>query len=520
MSGSAGERERRASAGGAGRCRAASPRATRPRSRERRPRGQPEVGVDDVEALAAGSGGAARAPRAGTRRRRPGANANSSTSTPSIRRSAATWSRTKLPERRARRAAGPCSRRPARARARRAYRGGPAGTWLWHHAARCPRSLEQPGRRVRLRRRRAHRAARAARRSCPNEDFLYLGDTARFPYGERSAATSSSVRARDRRAPARRGARSCSWSPATRRARRRSDALERMHLDARGRDVDVIGVVAPAAQLAVARQPHRPHRAAGDARDGRQRRLRAGGARPPTRTCTWRASPARTSRRSSSTASRSTSSVVETVRGYCAPLREADVDTVILGCTHYPLIAPMLQRMLGPRRDAGHLGRGRRAQRRARARRARGLLNPRAGEGDYRFLCTGDVDVVPRARHALPADAARARSSTSSSGSRWRHDATRRERSYGRAPDAAAAGRRSSPASCRTATGSALISVGRDAGDLHRLGRGRRAALAGGLGPRLGHRRVRDAARLDRRAQAARRQHGPRPTGARSRSSG
>ena len=40
-------------------------------------------------------------------------------------------------------------------------------------------------------------------------------------------------------------------------------------------------------------------------------------------------------------------SVVETVRSYCAPLREAQVDTLILGCTHYPLVAPMLQRMLG-----------------------------------------------------------------------------------------------------------------------------------------------------------------------------
>ncbi len=39
--------------------------------------------------------------------------------------------------------------------------------------------------------------------------------------------------------------------------------------------------------------------------------------------------------------------VVETVRSYCAPLRDAEVDTVILGCTHYPLVGPMLQRMLG-----------------------------------------------------------------------------------------------------------------------------------------------------------------------------
>ena len=40
-------------------------------------------------------------------------------------------------------------------------------------------------------------------------------------------------------------------------------------------------------------------------------------------------------------------SVVEMVRTYCAPLRQADVDTVVLGCTHYPLVAPMLQRTLG-----------------------------------------------------------------------------------------------------------------------------------------------------------------------------
>ena len=36
--------------------------------------------------------------------------------------------------------------------------------------------------------------------------------------------------------------------------------------------------------------------------------------------------------------------VVETVRSYCAPLRDAEVDTVILGCTHYPLVRPILQR--------------------------------------------------------------------------------------------------------------------------------------------------------------------------------
>ena len=39
--------------------------------------------------------------------------------------------------------------------------------------------------------------------------------------------------------------------------------------------------------------------------------------------------------------------VVDMARAYCAPLKRAEVDTLILGCTHYPLVAPMLQRILG-----------------------------------------------------------------------------------------------------------------------------------------------------------------------------
>ena len=83
--------------------------------------------------------------------------------------------------------------------------------------------------------------------------------------------------------------------------------------------------------------------------------------------------------------------VMDTVRSYCAPLRDAGIDTLILGCTHYPLVAPMLQRMLG--RDvrlvtAGHaLAAG--AQRMLEA---RGIATANRGEGTYRFLCTGDVE--------------------------------------------------------------------------------------------------------------------------------
>ena len=64
---------------------------------------------------------------------------------------------------------------------------------------------------------------------------------------------------------------------------------------------------------------------------------------------------------------------------------------MILGCTHYPLVAPMLQRILG--RDvrlvtAGHAI----AATVQRMLEARGLESPDDGEGDYRFLCTGDAE--------------------------------------------------------------------------------------------------------------------------------
>jgi glutamate racemase len=33
---------------------------------------------------------------------------------------------------------------------------------------------------------------------------------------------------------------------------------------------------------------------------------------------------------------------------YLAPLRRAGIDTLVLGCTHYPLLKPLLERVMGP----------------------------------------------------------------------------------------------------------------------------------------------------------------------------
>jgi glutamate racemase len=82
--------------------------------------------------------------------------------------------------------------------------------------------------------------------------------------------------------------------------------------------------------------------------------------------------------------------VLEMARSYCAPLKRAEVDTLILGCTHYPLVAPMLQRILG--RDVRLVSGGHAvAAAVQRTLVARGLAREQ-GEGTYRFLCTGEVD--------------------------------------------------------------------------------------------------------------------------------
>jgi glutamate racemase len=83
-------------------------------------------------------------------------------------------------------------------------------------------------------------------------------------------------------------------------------------------------------------------------------------------------------------------SVVDTVRSYCEPLQRADVDTLILGCTHYPLVAPMLQRILG--RDVRLVTAGHAIAAAAQRLLASRELEASAGvEGHYRFLCTGEV---------------------------------------------------------------------------------------------------------------------------------
>jgi glutamate racemase len=80
---------------------------------------------------------------------------------------------------------------------------------------------------------------------------------------------------------------------------------------------------------------------------------------------------------------------LDAVREYVAPLKQAGVDTVILGCTHYPLIRPILQRVLG--RDVTLVFSAEETAREVAVTLARkGIENDVAREGRYRFLTTGD----------------------------------------------------------------------------------------------------------------------------------
>ena len=222
----------------------------------------------------------------------------------------------------------------------------------------------------------------------PHEDFVYLGDTARFPYGERSDEELERFALEVAEVLLAHRAKLLVVACNTATAAALPALSARMMETTLG--VDVIGVVRPEAVQAVTAT-----------RNGRIGLL----ATPATvRSGAYDAAVAAADPHVDLVSVPCPDlapiiqggfpfdeRVVATVRAYCAPLREAGVDTVILGCTHYPLVRPMLQRFLG--RGVEIVTSGAAAARQVEhALGSRGLANPRRGEGDYRFMCTGDPD--------------------------------------------------------------------------------------------------------------------------------
>ena len=222
----------------------------------------------------------------------------------------------------------------------------------------------------------------------PHEDFVYLGDTARFPYGERTAAELEGFALEIAELLLTRRAKLLVVACNAASAAALGALRERMLSTTIG--VEVLGVIEPESRLAAGASSNRRIgllATSATVRSGAYARALA--AYAPDAVLTAVACPdlAPIIQQGFPLDRR----VVETVRSYCAPLREAGVDTVILGCTHYPLIAAMLQRMLGPQVRLVTSGRSL-ARTVAESLERAQLGATRGGEGDYRFLCTGDVE--------------------------------------------------------------------------------------------------------------------------------
>jgi glutamate racemase len=222
--------------------------------------------------------------------------------------------------------------------------------------------------------------------SLPEEDFVYLGDTAWFPYGTKDTAK---LRARIELIAERLlgdGAKllviACNTATAI-----GEDVAREV---AAGHGVEVVPVVEPQAEIAAAITENArvgvlatPN----TVESGSYRRAleTQGRALEVTEVQAPDLAPF------IQDGSAFDESTMEMARAYCAPLRRTEVDTLILGCTHYPLVAPMLQRILG--RDVRLVSGGHAVAAAAQRTLERcGLAREADGEGDYRFLCTGDVD--------------------------------------------------------------------------------------------------------------------------------
>jgi glutamate racemase len=177
----------------------------------------------------------------------------------------------------------------------------------------------------------------ALRRRLPRESILYLGDTARLPYGSKSPETVIRYTRRNIEFLAERGVKAVVVACNT------ASALALPHLDPR---VPTWGVIEPGARKAAEVSRGRVGVIAtegtirSDAYAHAIRRLRPeleilSQACPlfvPLVEEGWHDDPV----------------TEEVAQRYLAPLLAAGIDTLVLGCTHYPLLKPVLQRVVGP----------------------------------------------------------------------------------------------------------------------------------------------------------------------------
>ena len=183
-------------------------------------------------------------------------------------------------------------------------------------------------------------AVRELYRVLPGESVLYFGDTARLPYGSKSRETvthfSLEIAAFLLRQDVKCLLVACNTAS--------SFALETL---TRRLDVPVIGVIAPAASAAVAASPHGRIGVVGTyGTIGSGAYPEAIAREAPGATVTARACPLFVPLIEEGWIDHAVTRQV--AEEYLTGMREAELESLILGCTHYPLIAPLIATLMGP----------------------------------------------------------------------------------------------------------------------------------------------------------------------------
>ncbi|MCD7770467.1 MAG: glutamate racemase [Oscillospiraceae bacterium] len=186
-------------------------------------------------------------------------------------------------------------------------------------------------------------AVRTLLETAPNESFVYFGDTARVPYGDRTAEDIRTLSRQDARFLRTKNVKALLIACNTITA----NALPEIQADSGL--IPVIGVIDPAARAAAAATENgRIGLIATNAtvRSGVYEKAIA--RLLPTARVTAQGCPRLVPLIESGHTQAGDPALMEAAEEYLRPLREAAVAPVLLGCTHYPLIAGAVGQIMGP----------------------------------------------------------------------------------------------------------------------------------------------------------------------------
>jgi glutamate racemase len=181
--------------------------------------------------------------------------------------------------------------------------------------------------------------ARAVLDQLPQEELVYIGDTAHGPYGPRPIAEVRSLALGIMDDLVDQGVKMLVIACNTASAAVLRDARERY-------DVPVIEVIQPAVRRAVAATRNRRVGVIATAGTVNSRAYDDAFAAAPDLEITTTACPRFVEFVESGVVSGE--EVFRVAEEYLAPVREAGVDTLVLGCTHYPMLAGPISYVMGP----------------------------------------------------------------------------------------------------------------------------------------------------------------------------